>query len=1026
MSNHLIIGLGGTGGNVIRSFRKTVYQTFSEDRAPNVNLRYLYVDSSDEFMKPQDPSWKVLGHNVQLSQRSQLHIQGMNLKSVIDNVNQYPGLKPWLGDRDDWRDILNAADAARVVGGQKRRLGRFLFATNAATFRARVMEFVAEMQQSRNEGIQAVTDTTFHVCCGLAGGTGSGAVIDVLCQLRLAFPDPNYKIMVYGLLPERNPATGRAGPNYHANGYAALMELNALSLGTWHPHDVLSPTGSRVSAGMQDPFNCCYLYNNENQSNVAMSLPELCELTASFLFQKIVQARPPYMNWGDQGSSIERQEGYELGAQANLPELSARNAPRRSRRFFSFGIKQITYPESEIREYLTYKFATQAARQLLYNFWVEGDGFQDAAANQNFAEYVRDPANLSRWYLSDERLTLSEGILPSEVNNAQWKPVGKFWPMLVPRLVTEVLDQLKNDWVKMLPEMTRLAELAFNEQYRSHGVSRFYETKRKDMTDHVRELRGRIERELFSDWRNGTRSMHDIDRLVQALLASMEERLQSIANRIASFSDDGALSKSNEVKITENRKQWSKLGPISVALGKDKSILNAQSETLITRYTMRTRLEGFRFAQDLLYRLTQELNALSADLARSKLVCSEAALRFSEATNSRLQDAEKDLSRPTVREYDSEQVRRFVKDLSTDLPTQRRQTGAVRERLVGLLGDRLTFASFGATVTVASFEDVVTNTCKEEAAAAHADSVSVNPERGRILDVSLVDFLRREYEGNSDAMNHYTRTVMNAANNFLKLSPIQHQLVGPGIPNANDPAQVICSTFVTIVAPTAQSSAEFRARFCNMLRDAIRIGTPRTVANDSRPHEITIISITNVFPLRFIEVVQYLKDQYKQRAQAQRAFLEIHSEGTQLTPGANEEIFDLYPETYTAADILPWLELAQALELIQEGQDHETGRTLLRLKMRNRIGLPEPPMTLGSTIGAVEQNAEPAIVEEIKAQVQALLRADYLRIEMRQQLAKAVFDKVHATADRIGPDAPRYKQELTAYKTTCDILELES
>ena len=48
-----------------------------------------------------------------------------------------------------------------------------------------------------------------------------------------------------------------------------------------------------------------------------------------------------------------------------------------------------------------------------------------------------------------------------------------------------------------------------------------------------------------------------------------------------------------------------------MTLGKHKTLLNAQSEALITRYTMRTRLQGSRFARDLVLRLVQELNVLS-------------------------------------------------------------------------------------------------------------------------------------------------------------------------------------------------------------------------------------------------------------------------------------------------------------------------------------------------------------------------------------------------------------------------------
>ena len=47
MANHLFIGLGGTGGKVLRELRKRVYEEFrSNDPGQGVFLDYVYVDSS--------------------------------------------------------------------------------------------------------------------------------------------------------------------------------------------------------------------------------------------------------------------------------------------------------------------------------------------------------------------------------------------------------------------------------------------------------------------------------------------------------------------------------------------------------------------------------------------------------------------------------------------------------------------------------------------------------------------------------------------------------------------------------------------------------------------------------------------------------------------------------------------------------------------------------------------------------------------------------------------------------------------
>ena len=47
MSNHLIIGLGGTGGKILREFRKRIYEEFrTNEPGEGLNLEYIYLDSS--------------------------------------------------------------------------------------------------------------------------------------------------------------------------------------------------------------------------------------------------------------------------------------------------------------------------------------------------------------------------------------------------------------------------------------------------------------------------------------------------------------------------------------------------------------------------------------------------------------------------------------------------------------------------------------------------------------------------------------------------------------------------------------------------------------------------------------------------------------------------------------------------------------------------------------------------------------------------------------------------------------------
>src|SRR5262249_55017779 len=157
------------------------------------------VDTDAYLMKPGNSSWKILGRSVQLPDRGMMYLSGMNLKQIVDNLPNYPNLQPWLGDRNDWEDILRNADAANLQGGQKRRLGRFLFAGASADFLRRIGGMVKELQQAESPEVKRSSQITFHVCCGLAGGTGSGSICDAVSQIRKTYPGGDYRILIYAL-----------------------------------------------------------------------------------------------------------------------------------------------------------------------------------------------------------------------------------------------------------------------------------------------------------------------------------------------------------------------------------------------------------------------------------------------------------------------------------------------------------------------------------------------------------------------------------------------------------------------------------------------------------------------------------------------------------------------------------------------------------------------------------------------------------------------------------------------------------
>ena len=1003
MPNHLVVGLGGNGGKIIRSFRKLIYQGHRAEDPPGVSIRYLYVDSSTEMMGDDDPTWKILGTSVQLRRNSQLQIKGMNLNQVLDNLGDYPGIGPWLGSREEFRNIIMSADSANVVGGQKRRLGRFLFACKAAEFRSQVQALVREMQTG------ATVETTFHVCCGLAGGTGSGSLIDVICQIRSLYSDTTrYKIIIYALLPELDPVGQRAGANYHANGYASLVELNGLAVGSYQPYDVSGVNPGRMAVA--DPFNCCYLFTDENEAGNRVDIDhELPDIVASFLYQKIVAVKD--FTW----DSLRRQESFETGTQAKFTENSpASGKPERCRLFFSFGVKQIAYPEEEIRELLTYEFARQAALQLRFNNWSDSTGYVEEAANQSFSALVTQKETLEKWYITDEHLCLSLGILPDEINNRRWKPINSYWNELLPSIQSDIRETYAGQERVWMAKLLQKCEDKYSKDYRELGVPKFYQTKVGDIVNQVREIRKRVETELFADWKNGARSMSDISKLLDALIASLTQRHGAMDDKTALSRDNEATA---QATVNGYQKDWAGIGPIHLP-GAHNRVFEKQAIAIAEYNIHRTRTLGYQHAKRVAESLIAELTTLSTEVAKAASKIQEATDEFKKNIAIRCKDGgQADLTKQVVRFYDPRTVENFAKRLTRDKSEQVRQTNAVRQAIAGVLGEDQKFSAFNAKIeTKEKFIGILEQVCLKSAEEAHNNAISNDPNLKRILRVNIVDQLAKEFGQNRDALRRYVIDVVSRARTFLALNTAEVGRAGAGIPRDQT-----CVSYFTIILPDAESK-DFRAQLAKELQDARTGEKELIVVRDDgqdgtrgKGKEITLINVTNVFPARFIRDVEFLRQKYDARITG--GSFELHCEGD------GQQFPSLYVRSVSSKDVMPRLLIAKALNAVQQLQDPATGITSIYLLTKNERGRDNPPILLGATLERAAEEATGEIMDQLETLTEAALQGEYLHQAKRDQLFTSIQTELDAVRDQVkNPLDKRYKTYLEAANKAEEIL----
>jgi hypothetical protein len=996
-ANHLIVGLGGTGGKIIRSFRRTIYQEFRKENPTAVNIGYLYVDSSKEMMDMDDPSWKILGVSVQLNKKSQLLLQGEDLGRRLDNLNEFPGIKPWIGPPEQWKDILGSIIGV-TLGGQKRRLGRFLFACKSADFRNQAQSLVRDLQAS------GTPDVTFHVITGLAGGTGSGSIIDVISQLRDIYPDSKrYPIIIYTLLPETYPNPNWDTGNYHANGFAALEELNALSVGRYEPVDISGIRADRLHP--MDPFNGAYVFTNENDNGLTADVDkEIPNVIADFLHQKIVAAGN--VSWPTLG----RMENAENGD--GSPEKSPGTSnPERSKRFLTFGIKRLAIPEEEISEYLTYNFARQAALQLRYNNWSDTTGFTDDARQVDFSEFVRQKETLNKWAMSDDHLTLSLGILPEDANNKKWKPINDEWQEIIPHFKSFVHDKRQDTW---LSELQKLCEKRFDQDYRGVGVRNFYRAKLKAKKEIVGQIRRLIESDLITDWKNGVRSTYDLSKLMASLLDATGERLKTMDDKIVQMR---ANEEEAAGRVDANNREWANINLLGKLIGKPESMLNAQGDALFQQYVYRTRAEAWTFAKQITEELIAELTDLTAQIDQVTSTIAEAVKKYNERIGQRITDKGPDLREQLVRFYNPELVRNITRNMIKDENEQRTQTNNVRQALLTILGENPSFALFNQRIGVGDFLDVLDKQSANNARIAHNNLVQ-NP-KDRLLNVSIVEKLKDRFSGNSQELKSYLTQLVSHAGNYASFERSE-------MDKDRGAAQTAVRQ-LTVILPNAPDQQEF----VNSLKEIFRGASPGNVefvSSDVRPNEIILVNLTNLFPLRYLKQLVFLKQKYDLRvagANAGRAKIELHTEGD----GAQFPKLFIPPQSEVTRETIPYLLLANALKLVQTAPNPTTGAPELVFIAKDADGFDTDPIYLGKTMSEAGAKLDRRSADVVRDYVVAQINTKENSLDTkRAELRQAILADVEAIKAERGNNIQdeTYRQFLDGGKKAVAILRREA
>ena len=1017
MANHLFIGLGGTGGKILREMRKRVYEEYDSNVPQgNIHLEYIYVDS-DERDLYNDEEWNYLGADVSLGARQKVNIHGIG-GGVLAAPKAFPGIGAFINDEDlkELRSDQVSGIIDAGIGGQRRRFGRLLLANNVTNspdegFTAVVRERLLSM---RNAG-DGQAEVVIHICAGLAGGTGSGSIVDAVAQIhKIVSGENGFEVFLYLYVPENMVSEREDKGFYHANGYAALAELNAIALGKYHPVDISGEKDPRngkvkrlINGGNTKPFKRAYLFSNINEDNHMLKKDDrLPAAIADFLYQKTVAAQ----TLGNQLLRVLDAENSNIA-----PEKDASGSPIHARDFISFGIIRVQYPEAEIKAYTTEKTAANTLNGLMANIWIDRRGYatmSDEDAGIGFSQEVRQPDTQERLLLHYDYLTLQRPVADFSGTD-DWKNYDDYWQTYCKFFGQDVTESHKNyrDWVVAFDE---IIDIEYETNFRGLGVHRFFATQReqKEVKRYAAVLCKHIEKTLFDEWVNGkhgeqrTASLQKVALFLSELTEATRERLPKIADMKASLVKERDTLIEKLKRLAEELSKTGKIG--NFVWDTAKRVFQDYVKTKAELNAVKTKIEACAFAELLLNELVTRLQEMNGVVLLLQNMMKDAkAVVDKEAESSckvkTVADAN-DVEYVDER-YDPSDVRQKVdEEILSDETLQReilnntlqafkkkaQESGkptlfrALYDAMGGVKDSVKDKESTEHTKTIIDFIREQSQTLLKQKIVKMAE----DEESNKLLGVNILERIRQEFP--TPALQRaYLADLKRKAKSFLQFNEEEFGKSVDGQPVSTT------SQHVQVCVP--QFKEPFRSEFIKMIRDQYpeTVYSDKSIAGNDHSNEMVIIMLRADFPLRFVQNVKKLNDKYEEMVtehNPQHKLNQVLLHTETLPDNTLPSLFEESADKVRARVMLSAIKAHLVPGLIEEGEDPKNRRKVYLINIGTRMD--EIPCYVGKnvleTVARLTEDAK--LRQQLTAYIDHACDDFYHDDEARLQLAKKAED----------------------------------
>lgn len=295
----LLIGLGGTGKQVLLNLRRMFYDHYGTTTLPHLGHLWIDTDTRSRGIDGEELDFLLKEVDFEEKEKVGTQLERADLANYYAHPHDYPHVFGWF-DLD-----LKKHGEIKDGAGQIRSFGRLAFVHHykdiKTTVRAQVdrITSVAAQNQSAREFEMAVDVSNWDawVIFSVAGGTGSGMFLDMVFALRSLNPNLNIR----GILVLPSIFSSDTSLKIYGNAYAALMELEHYNYAKAGPGTdggeglhLFRPVWTRddydqAGNGLRGPvFDACYILGNRPRSGAGgvdiADKNAYCEMLAEFLF----------------------------------------------------------------------------------------------------------------------------------------------------------------------------------------------------------------------------------------------------------------------------------------------------------------------------------------------------------------------------------------------------------------------------------------------------------------------------------------------------------------------------------------------------------------------------------------------------------------------------------------------------------------------------------------------------------------------------------------------------------------------